>query len=264
MRVDLDELAFSGADTHPMARWKCTSLTGWDSPDVRRTLDEATGRDGARMPAGYHGPRKMILVGKAYAKAGYDASDLANELSRLTNLVRSTGLLVVHEAAQAKQCRVGRADSPIIERPTNSRIEFSIPLLAPDPVKYSTVERETVITVTAGNQSATGLLPNDGETDVEPHEITIAGSGVPPITLTQVGRAKLIRLSRGLSGNRYVIDPQDRQVRYGPSGDEKNAYRFAAGSSWWTIAPGGITIRARRRSTSGTTTVTVRHRDGWL
>lgn len=263
MRVDLNGQAFSGLDTDEMARWICQSLDGWDSPQVRQTILQATGRHGGRMSGSYYGTRPMVLAGKALAKNGHTADELADHLAAVTDLVTSSGLLTVHEQAP-KRCRVFRAGESRIARPTNTRIEFSIPLVAVDPIKYSTTLTETTITVGSGDRQNAETVPNGGEFPIEPEEIIVSGSGKPPLSLIRLDRGHRIRLLRNLADGRYVIDPQDRHVRYGPVDAERHRYRYVGNDPrWFTIPPGGTLIRARRASTTGTMTVKVYTRDGW-
>lgn len=264
MQIDLNGLTFSGPDTIAAGRWKCLELRGWDSPEQRQVILEATGRHGGRIPDGTYATRKMVLVGKAFAKPGYSADDLQAELARVTDLVTKSALLTVHEAIP-KRCRVHRAGSPDVTRPTNTRIEFAVPLVAADPVKYSTVLVQTTLNVGAGSRYGDILIPNAGDFPIEPEEITIHGDGKPPITITRRDVGDTVRLTVGLGSGRYVIDPQQRNVKFGPGGSERHRYRYVArGPQWPVVPPGGSSWRFRRASTTGSMIVNTYSRGGWI
>lgn len=118
--------------------WVCTDIVGWWSlPDPEsQDLDKGWG-DGSYQSKGRYRARQIELSGTILVQDPKQVTKARDTLVRATDLVRKSAWLVVNEADYTKAVQVRLSGKPKIENVNpRGRIDFSIGLLAVDPIKY--------------------------------------------------------------------------------------------------------------------------------
>jgi hypothetical protein len=118
--------------------WVCTDIAGWWSlPDPEtQDLDKGWG-DGSYQSKGRYRARQIELSGTILVQDPNQVTKARDTLVRATDLVRNSAWLVVNESDYTKAVQVRLSGKPKIENVNaRGRIDFSIGLLAVDPIKY--------------------------------------------------------------------------------------------------------------------------------
>lgn len=253
--------------------WLVNTWTGMDGVGVSGQVVQRAGDHGAYATPQWYGPRTITLtlhatafsralrdVARAYLQQAIPVSDLAtlrwDDPIPLQMQVRRSG--------------------PIVETyMTLTDVEFSIPLVAPDPRKYGTTLRSQ--TVNQGNLAA-GLAPpftppftlpagappmsvsitNAGSFPTLP-VIIIQGPLVAPQIVNQVTGQTVSYTYLTLGASDVLsVDFLNRQATL------NGVYRTAdVGSSWWSAAPGLTGVQILGTPTSGASAI-AQWRDAWI
>jgi hypothetical protein len=148
--------------------WVCTEIDGWwnlansEVPDIPRGLD-----DGSYGVRGRWTARSLTLVGSILVPNATYTAAARQQLMEAVNLVYEGGWLEVDEVP-TKAAFVYLAGQPMMTAVNRrGRIDFSIPLRAPDPIKYEWTtnlanDGYKTVTLTSGSAS----LPNAGNAPV--------------------------------------------------------------------------------------------------
>jgi hypothetical protein len=133
-------ITFGQADDDRIA-WRVTGLSGWDSADIPETAEARTGADGSWDSDNFYAGRQITVDGLIEAPSA-ELKDAAKRKLAATSPAR--GRLVtfrVNESIpmQADCRRSGRLMTGDL---TDTVVQFSLNLLAPDPRKYG-AELET-------------------------------------------------------------------------------------------------------------------------
>jgi hypothetical protein len=142
MKVDLDNGALvaqtdnvSGA---PM-QFKLTNLGGWQSgAPLRTSVEDLPQGDGALPPSkSYRSARALSLEGVVYGGTAEEAEELAwDRIAGLSPMGQSMRLAVT-TAVGERWMRVWLSSAPQVLPFGPNRARFQVPLVAPDPRKYS-------------------------------------------------------------------------------------------------------------------------------
>lgn len=168
--IKLGDLQLNAIDDNDVV-WVCTDIGGWwNLPDVEvLDLDKGWG-DGSFQSKGRYRTRILELEGVILPPDASKVQSARDTLVRAINLVRNTTWLIVNEADYTKAVKVRLSGKPKIENVNaRGRIEFSIGLVAVDPVKYewfgdstTTDYAETQPRNATGSQSGYVTINNKG------------------------------------------------------------------------------------------------------
>jgi len=148
--------------------WVCTEIDGWwttaspEVPDITRGTE-----DGSYDISGRYSARQITLSGVFVPQDPANISVARNKLINAINLVRKSSWLRTNEnpTRASKVWLVGQPQIQTVN--ARGRTEFSIPLRAPDPVKYlwnDTSEDGTYSLISDVNDSVS--LENEGNTRI--------------------------------------------------------------------------------------------------
>lgn len=273
MLVELAGFRVYGVDEYG-ARWKTLGLDGWDGAPVRVDLQERPGENGAFPPEPLYGARDMTLQGGVETR-GPQARRLAE--TRVRALIsRLTGVLLhVKEPPYDRQAVVWLNGRPTFTPTGPGRLRFSIPLVAPDYVRYGTVERSTPISLPSspsgfsypytypydygGGSSGDRTIVNDGDAAVWPILRIDGPVDNPSIRNDTTGDALELDISLA-EGDWLHIDPSDESVLLGGTASRRGV---VTGGSRWPYLPRGESRWQFRADSYSAATLTVIYRSGW-
>jgi hypothetical protein len=135
--IKLGDLQLNAIDDNDVV-WVCTDIEGWwNLPDVEvQDLDKGWG-DGSYNSKGRYRSRILTLEGVILPPDASKITVARDTLVQAINLIRTTAWLVVNEADYTKAVKVRISGKPRIDNVNaRGRIQFSIGLVAVDPVKY--------------------------------------------------------------------------------------------------------------------------------
>lgn len=135
--IKLGDLQLNAIDDNNVV-WVCTDIEGWwNLPDVEvQDLDKGWG-DGSYNSKGRYRSRILTLEGVILPPDASKITVARDTLVRAIDLIRTTAWLVVNEADYTKAVKVRISGKPRIDNVNaRGRIQFSIGLVAVDPIKY--------------------------------------------------------------------------------------------------------------------------------
>jgi len=135
--IKIGDLQLNAIDDNDVV-WVCTDIGGWwNLPDVEvLDLDKGWG-DGSYQSKGRYRTRILELEGVILPPNASKVQVARDTLIRTVDLIRDTTWLIVNEADYTKAVKVRLSGKPKIENVNaRGRIEFSIGLVAVDPIKY--------------------------------------------------------------------------------------------------------------------------------
>lgn len=258
--------------------WILESLKGWDGPPTVGSVIQRSSDHGGWPAAQYYGPRLLTLTVMASAPT-QALRDQAKEQLVQAIPVSDLGIFVYDEPVP-KQAAVRQNGSANISMKflTLTDVEFTIPLVCPDPRKYSTVAGlETAmlpapvinpltlpVTLPIGFPGSTPAIDsavtcvNSGTFETRPG-ITVSG----PISNPQIvnaGTGQVISYTGLTLANtdQLVIDTDTRQSYL-------NGVFYPADiqSQWWVLQPGSTQVYLGGNNFAGGGTITVAWRSAW-
>jgi hypothetical protein len=257
------DIEFGQVDSDGIA-WLWQKIDGWDGPDVTGGLLQRAADHGAWPSPQFYQPRTITLTVMASAPTQAQRDLARNKLS-LAVPVSQLGILRYDEPVP-KQAQVRRSGKITETYPTLTDVVFSIGLVAPDPRKYSTVQKVVTATVNAPSTGFTwpltypltipaGKAPGSGVT------VTNAGNfetrpvvGIqgpvtaPSLVNTSTGQAVSFSALTLTSNDILAVDFFNQQAYLNGS------YRPADPASvWWNLAPGTTVIALRAAANPGAT-----------
>lgn len=168
--IKLGDLQLNAIDDNDVV-WVCTDIVGWwNLPDPETVdLDKGWG-DGSYQSKGRYRTRVLELKGVILPPDASKITVARDTLVRAVDLVRSTAWLVVNEPDYTKAVKVRLSGKPNIDNVNaRGRIEFSIGLVAVDPIKYqwfgdslTTDYAETAPKNATGTQDGYVTIDNNG------------------------------------------------------------------------------------------------------
>lgn len=134
----------SGVDDHGVD-WRMGKLEGWDSPDLDEGADTKSGADGLWDTENFFGGR-TLTVGGILTAPTYEAREAAEY--RLRQAVTRNRLIQFTVGETTPRWVWARRSGRLMIGPLNDvSSEYSISLLAPDPLKYGGPQVAEVLTV---------------------------------------------------------------------------------------------------------------------
>jgi tail protein len=127
-------LTFGQADADRIA-WRVTNLVGWDSADIPETAESRTGADGAWDTDNFYDGRQVTVEGLIEAPSR-ELKDAAKR--KLAAATPARGRLVTFTVNEFVPTQVSarRSGRLLTADLTDTVVQFSINLFAPDPRKY--------------------------------------------------------------------------------------------------------------------------------
>jgi hypothetical protein len=187
--------------------WVCTDIEGWwnapgvELQDYKRGLD-----DGSYDVRGRWTARSMTLTGAILTQTPSQVPAARETLLNAFNLVYDGAWLFVDESPM-KAAYVRLSGQPIVTNTSaRGRIDFSIPLKAGDPIKYSWTGLESGDGLTvSSNLSTTQTVSNAGNTDVAANFVVTAPITAPAyITSVSNGVTQTIKLIKNLRSTSFA------------------------------------------------------------
>lgn len=254
--------------------WYWVGITGWDGVATVGSITQQSSDHGGWPTPQYYGPRTMTW--NIFAQAPNQATrDLARSKLQRAIPVNDLATFVYNEPIP-KMCLVRRSGALPETYATLSEVAFAVAVVAPDPRKYKSTERNLTVNtlstptygwttpVTLPLATPAGLpggntvtLPNDGDFETRPI-VTVQGPVTGPV-LKSTATGQSVSFSNLVlsSSDILVVDFYNRIARLNGS-----IILADVTSSWWVIPPGGTTfIYGGSFSSPGTATVTFR--DAW-
>lgn len=197
--------------------WVCTDIDGWwnlstpSIPDIQRGLD-----DGSYAVRGRWTARSLTLTGSILVPDASYTAAARQTLMEAVNLVYDGGWLKVDESP-TKAAFVYLAGQPMMTAVNRrGRIDFSIPLRVPDPIKYSwnpgDLEGYDSSSITSGT-----ILVNDGNANVS-GIYTVTGPITAPAYIVNTGpddSTQTIKIVKDLRTNAYYANVSNSELSSG-------------------------------------------------
>lgn len=271
--ASVGDLTLFGVDPVSMATFYVESIDGWDGTDHKVTTVPRAYDHGSYDPIVYYAERHLTLnvhvLGADLAGRRQGEARLKATLSGLSGTV-----LRVQEPPFDRYLTVW-TNGPITTTKTGSASIMSVPLLATDPVRYSTTPSSVPLTLPSaggtwgypygypygygGGTSGSTIITNQGDVTVWP-ELWITGPVTNPV-VENVTTGETLTLSLTLSSNDYLhIQGRDEIVSLNDNASRRSA--VAAGSLFPTL-PAGDSLWQFRASTFTAAALTVAYNDGW-
>jgi Phage tail protein len=261
LRTEIAGLTWGVADDAGV-RWGAR-LDGWNTrPAPKGDLPVLDGLPGSAAVPRFYGPRPLTLTGLVVAPTAADAvaANEAVELALTPGAVRDLELVVYESPPKRLAVRV---DGPI-DTPWVSAVAFTVsaPLIAPDPLKYSTDRFSTFTgpraTSTSGRTYPTRYPYGYGTSiaGAAGGEFTLVNLGTQPVpvvfridgptpagatvSIPATGEALTVGAAL-LAGHWVTLDTRLRQVIY--DGVTSRREWLSPGYDWMTIPPGETVVR---------------------
>jgi hypothetical protein len=251
--VTLAGISFAGVADDEGREWIVTNLEGWDSPDVRAAVTNRPQADGAWVGDFWHAARMLEVTGFVDCPTVEAAWRTKDELARAMNLLRSSAELVVVEDA-ARQVSV-RRNGRLLLKQTGGLLEFSIPLIAPDPHKYAVIES------TAVGQVGESLVATNAGSVATPASATITGPVSEPI-LRNVTTGEEIAVDADLDDGETMEVDFDLHTVTIDGVSQRHA--VLSGYRWWRLEPGDNGVRLDGSGYTAVSNVELRWRSAWI
>ena len=250
---DAVERTFNGDPDSNGVFWIMKSLDGWETPDVQADVTPVAVEHGSFTGRFFYNSRSLTAAGYLFSPDGI--SDLRTARDQLLAAVDTPGTFctVKVDETPARQAACKRNGKVGIVMRGKSLLEFDIPLLAPDPRRYS----QTLTTVTPTLSGVGALARNVGTfQDGTPATIRITpSSGAGSVTDLTTGAVFAI------TGTREVIfDTAAGTVTYADDGTPAYAAVDLATELGIYLLP-GVDYHWRRTAGSASS---VEFRSAWV
>lgn len=251
--------------THGL-RFVLEDVEGWDAPEVVIDSVPRAESDGSFVTKGRYSHREVVLRGTAYGN-GLESPWRAREfiMQQVGGAVRGPKDLFYTDSVGTKFLSVHLNGRVRTERAGPYGITFEIPMIAPDPRKYSTIEQTVSWNLPSGAQEATQAISVGGTYNTFWTAVLTGDVVLPRLkNLTQAGEPYLAIDLTVFPSYAVAIDSKARTInqiftnRY----DALNLNL----SRWWPLAGGRVNnIRfARQTAGSGTGNIVLKWRDAWI
>ena len=256
--------------------WLLQSVTGWDSPPTAvGSVIQRAGDHGGWPVAQFYGPRLITLTvwASAPTQALRDQARANLQQAVPPGITASDLAVFTYQEPTPKVAYVRRnATATIAETyPTLTDVIFTIPLVAPDPRKYSAaVQTASTATQTVSLPLAITVTPPWSLPQVFPNEVAANQQGIlavnagtfetrPVVTVTgPVTSPSIINGATGQavtftglvvgSGHQLVLNMDARQAFYNGA-----FYPADSASAWWVLNPGTSTVFMTGSNSAGST-----------
>lgn len=245
MRIDLGNYECNnGWKDENNTLFYATDWTGWDSPGIRQSTSDITGKHATAVLRGYRAARQVDVQGvfKATNEGAFWAS--YNAFLGYWADPNVTRTMVVYESVP-KKLVVQTSGATRIDLSGGCAAKFSVSMIAGDPLKYQTTANSYTIAA-SGSQ----VVQNDGNWPVYP-VITTSGS------TCQVYVASTGKTFRATGIVATTTFDQGARTAYQSLTNVFSKVDMT--SSWLAIPPGSSTV-----TNQGNGTITLSFNNGWM
>lgn len=270
-------VSFGTVDSNGVS-WILQKVDGWDGPPSVGSVIQRSADHGGWAAAQFYGPRLVTLTVMASAPSQALRDQAAEQLIQCVPI--SDLATFVYGEAVPKQAAVRQVGGAKIseKKMTLSDVVFTIPLVAPDPRKYSTTAGLATATLPApainpltfpvtlpiGFPGATPALDsavtcvNSGTFETRP-AISFTGPIINPV-INNAATGQVISFTGLTMGaaDQMVIDTDTRQSFLNGS-----FYGADVTSGWFTLQPGATQIYLSGGNFAGGASITVAWRSAW-
>jgi len=270
--IVLGDLVLNTVDSDGVV-WVCTDIEGWwghpdpEMPDITRGLS-----DGSYDIRGRWQARQLTLKGSILVPGPEYTAAARDKLIRATTLVYTGAWLRTYEdPPRAAYVRLsGRPDIQTVN--ARGRIDFSVGLRAPDPIKYEWADDDpegySIVEIPCRNAAtgATGVgtVTNIGSADVSVI-LELSGPITGTATIVNTQRDELLLVIGSVAAGSFLeVDTYDREVAL--DGDI-TGHRSLLDTlvDWIKLSPGTNTITyIDEGNPNSTSTLRVFYRSGWI
>jgi hypothetical protein len=274
-RVGIGSLLLGASDDDTGASWVVEDLAGWQHASSTGAVTQRSAARGGWRNRAQLGSKGYTLVGSVYTDRG-NAPDLLDQL--LANIPLDVPATLTVYGVHASGDRIvyirqeGDASTEIISE--NEGV-FAIGLVAPDPLKFSSIEHvtSTKLPVTIGGLAVPIALPfsidsvqvsgvvavsNDGTYAVGPRVIVYGPVDSPK--LTHLGTGESLQLNMTIDAGDWVDLNFDRHTAMLNGVASRRGY---VSGTWFSLAPGDNNIAFNSPTYSATAEAQVVWRDAW-
>lgn len=269
------DLEFGETDDNGVT-WLLHKVTGWDGPPVQGGgVIPRSGDHGGWASPQYFAPRLPILTCTAMAPTQWHR-DAARAL--LSHAVPVSDLAVFrYDEPISKVAQVRRTDRITETYPDLASVQFTVPLIAPDPRKYATQGKTVTFAPGAGGVTTGITLPvilpftlppkqpsgsiaviNAGNFETRPLFVITGPITSPVVSNVTTSQSVSWTGLQVLAGQQFTVDFLAQQGTL--NGSFRPADPF---SSWWNLPPGTSTIAVSGSGDTGGT-VTCSFSDAWV
>jgi hypothetical protein len=285
--IDLGQVDSNGT------AWLWQSITGWDSPPVQGSgVIPRSGDHGAWPSPQYYAARTLTLTATASA-VSQALRDVARAQLQQAVPVGSDGNLAVlrYDEPVPKQALVRRSGQVTEKYPTLCDVTFTIGLVAPDPRKYGTIQKQLPIipaasggggglvvpftvpfTLDPGPPPSEGYCTNAGNFNSPPVVVITGPVDAPALANLTTGETVYWSQASIPAGQSMTVDFLNRQAWIGataapglPGQPLDGTYQPAdLFSAWWTLQPGQNLILFAGQDTGTGTGALICYYDSWM
>lgn len=264
--------------------WQWQKIDGWDSPQAVGSVIQRSADHGAWAAAQYAGPRILTLTVMASAP-DQETRDLARALLQQAVPFGATSTdlaTLLYNEPVPKQVQVRRNGGAAITEQaiTLTDVIFTIPLVAPDPRKYSPLVQTDTVILAPPIVSPLTLPLGSGLPVTAPSASPPDSATVTAVNAGSFETRPSISLTGPITGPSIVNATTGQQISYsgltlGPADvltiDTDNRQSFVNGvftpadpfSAWWVLQPGSTTVYASGQSPGGAA-LTISWSSAWM
>lgn len=276
LQVTLADLFLFGQDPTAGAVFYVQALDGWEGAGQKQQAIARAADHGDFAPVTFYDHRKMVLhvwiAGADLAARRRGEARLSATLSSLTG----TPMRVL-EAPYDRTIVVWPDDTPPTKTTQGPLALWSVPIYAPDPVRYATAGQSVQLTLPqagagqsypitypvayAPNSGGDAILSNQGDSEVWP-TLRIDGPVTNPV-IENVTTGEVLSLSITLGTGEWLdINGRDEIVTLDGTTSRRTAVQ--AGSLFPTVPSGDSSWQFRSSDTASPAVLTVTYADGWF
>lgn len=252
-------LTFGGATDFGV--YEVVGLT--EPPNLREDLADRVGNHGGFSYIDLYEMRRITISGDL-AKATQSAFEDAVQLLKKTFYPQSSPQPLVFDrpgfaADRRVMCKPSRFSFPMDTRYNIAYGDWSIQLVAEDPIIYVDTLQQATLTGASGSAA----VNNSGDFPVFFEKVRLTGPYTDITFRDQATPTDKVQLTVAISGGQYVdVDFQRRTVI---KSDGTNLYdKRSSDSIWFDVTPGSHTYELVTTGGSGATQAVADWRSGWL
>lgn len=270
-------IPLGGIDANGVA-WIIKELKGWDGPPTVGQVIQRSADHGGWASAQYYGPRLMSLTVMASAPDQASRDVAAQQLVQAVPVSDMATFTYNEPVPKIAYVRQNGSANIGMTKPTLCDVEFTIPLVAPDPRKYSTIPLMATATLPApvinpltlpvtlptGFPGSTPPIDsavtcvNSGTFETRP-VITVAGPITSPSIVNAVTAQAITFTGLELAAtDQLVISTDARQAFlngvFAPADVQ---------SAWWVLEPGSTQVYLTGENFSGGAVLVVSWSSAW-
>ena len=238
--------------------WNVTEFTGKGSPPAEVEVNQRQTDHGAWIRNALWAAKPYSITGAFEGDTELQRWEAEQRLIAAVGMGRATTTLVFHEEVE-RQTEVVLSGEIEVTPSGVYAFTFVMPLVAPDPFRYSTTERA----INATLNSTSLALPNTGTAAAWPVFTVTTAATLPDVTLTRDDTDQYLTVDNPsgdtlTAGQTLTVDMRRRRITIG--GTSRRSWMTG---EWFGLPP-GVQTTVVGTSTAGSGTYTATYRDVWL